>query len=143
MTRGWVWGLAAILAAQSAQAADLVIKVEGLRSQAGVVRMALYDKEEGFPKEDGRIAGAVIPADRQDLAHAFRSLAPGTYAVALYHDENANNKFDFTWIGTPDEGYGFSNGATAQISAPRFREAAITVGHGDGAKEISIKVMYW
>ncbi len=57
----------------------------------------------------------------------FRGLPPGRYAVVGYHDENGNGAFDQTWIGLPEEGLGFSNGAWIGFSAPSFAEAAVEI----------------
>ena len=128
-------------AALPAASADLVVKIEGLRSRDGVVRLGLYDKQEGFPERGGSIRGGAVALGAGPASFAFRELAPGTYAVTIYHDENANDKFDTTWIGLPDEGYGFSNDAPAIYGAPSFKEAAVALD-GSG-KTINIKLTYW
>ncbi len=38
----------------------------------------------------------------------FEDISPGTYALAVIHDENGNGKLDTNWVGIPTEGYGFS-----------------------------------
>ena len=134
-------GLFALIAALPAESAELVVKVEGLRSREGVVRLALYDKADGFAKRGHQITSGAVTAANGRVVYRFHELAPGTYAVTLYHDENANDKFDYTWIGLPDEGYGFSNGARAVLGAPAFKDAAIAVD--DGNNDISIKLTYW
>jgi small-conductance mechanosensitive channel len=48
---------------------------------------------------------------------------PGTYALAVIHDENMNGKLDTNWLGIPIEGYGFSNGAKGLFGAPSFSAA--------------------
>ncbi len=134
-------GLFALIAALPAESAELVVKVEGVRSAQGLVRLALYDKAEGFAERGREITAGAVTAANGQVVYRFHELAPGIYAVTLYHDENANDKFDFTWIGLPDEGYGFSNGAKALLSAPAFEDAAIAVD--DGNNDISIKLTYW
>ena len=124
-----------------AAAAEIVVRIEGLRSRQGVVRLGLYDKDAAFPKKNGQIKKGAVRLGDGPARYVFAELAPGTYAISLYHDENANDKFDYTWLGLPDEGYGFSNGARAHLSAPAFKEAAIVVG--PGGKSISIKLSYW
>ena len=125
----------------SAAAAEIVVEIEGLRSRKGVVRIGLYDREAAFPKKQGQVMHGAVTLGDGPASYVFHELAPGTYAISLYHDENTNDKFDFTWLGMPDEGYGFSNGARARFSAPSFTDAAIVVG--PGGKSISIKLSYW
>ena len=49
-------------------------------------------------------------------------LAPGTYAVGAYHEENNNSRLDTDFIGYPTEGYALSNGIRAVMSHPRFSD---------------------
>ncbi len=54
----------------------------------------------------------------------FEAIAPGTYALAVIHDENMNGKLDTNWLGFPTEGYGFSNDAKTSLGAPSFSAAS-------------------
>jgi uncharacterized protein (DUF2141 family) len=44
----------------------------------------------------------------------FPGVAPNTYAVSVFHDENSNGKLDTNFMGIPREGVGASNGARFQ-----------------------------
>jgi uncharacterized protein (DUF2141 family) len=54
----------------------------------------------------------------------FEDIPPGTYAMAVIHDENMNGKIDTNWMGIPTEGYGFSNDAKALLGTPSFSAAS-------------------
>ncbi len=54
----------------------------------------------------------------------FENIPPGTYALAVVHDENMNGKLDSNWLGIPKEGYGFSNDVKAVHGAPSFSDAS-------------------
>lgn len=54
----------------------------------------------------------------------FQDIPPGTYAIAVIHDENMNGKLDSSWLGIPKEGYGFSNNAKGVVGAPLFSAAS-------------------
>ena len=54
----------------------------------------------------------------------FEDIPPGTYAMAVVHDENMNGKLDTNWMGIPTEGYGFSNDAKALLGAASFSAAS-------------------
>ena len=56
----------------------------------------------------------------------FEDIPPGTYAMAVIHDENMNGKLDTNWRGIPREGYGFSNDVTAAMGAPSFSAASFS-----------------
>jgi len=54
----------------------------------------------------------------------FEDVPPGTYALAVIHDENMNGKLETNWLGIPKEGYGFSNDAKGILGAPSFAAAS-------------------
>ena len=127
------------LTAIAANAATLKVEVENIRSTKGSVHLALWDRSESFTKGDLKIAGAKVPADLDGVLE-FKDLKPGQYALAVYHDENDNGKFDRTWIGLPAEGLGFSNGAWISLGPPSFDDAAVEF---DGSeKTIKIALRY-
>ena len=65
--------------------------------------------------------------------------ANGTYAIAVVHDENSNNKMDLA-IFLPKEGFGFSRNPTITVGAPSFKSASFAVT-GDTAQSIKMKYM--
>lgn len=123
-----------------AKATELNIHVTNLRSSDGKVYFAIYDKPEAFPKRTGKLVGTKIPAKSEGVVAVFAGLKPGTYAVAIYHDENANKKFDQGILGIPLEGYAFSNNAPVFFGPPDFEDAAVTI-KGDST-DITIKMGY-
>jgi uncharacterized protein (DUF2141 family) len=66
-------------------------------------------------------------------------LAPVTYAVGAYHDENNNSRLDTDFIGYSTEGYALSNGIRAVMSRPRFSDVAFAVGDEDAHVTLRIK----
>ncbi|HYW49903.1 MAG TPA: DUF2141 domain-containing protein [Gemmatimonadaceae bacterium] len=54
-------------------------------------------------------------------------VTPGTYAVAVHHDANANGRMDVNFLQIPKEGYGISNDPRPKFRAPRFDEARVIV----------------
>jgi len=109
-------------------AADLTVEVHGLRSNKGDIHIAIYNAPETFPDSDGMIQESQNPITGLKAKHRFADLDPGAYAIATYHDENANNDFDTNLIGLPLEGYAFSNDARAFFGPPRFDSARIELG---------------
>ncbi len=107
---------------------EVTIVVDNLRSAQGQVQIALWSGPDGFADGDAAILKAGQPARPGAVRFTIPGLAPGRYAVASYHDENGNGKFDQTWIGLPDEGLGFSNGAWIGFGPPAFDEAAVEIG---------------
>ena len=115
------------MAATGAGAAELTVEVLGLRSGDGLVHFGLYDNSDTFPDKDGRLDGTEVPITEGRAVSVFKELKPGRYAVAVFHDENANGEFDQGLFGLPLEDYGFSNKAVVFFSASAFDNAAVTV----------------
>ena len=120
------------VAAWPASAADLAIRVTGLRSGAGDVHYGVYNDPRQFPKPGGRVAKGFVKARTGGVTIMVRGLAAGTYAVAVYHDENGNGAFDQGIFGIPLEDYGFSNDASGFFGPPSFADAAFRIGAAGG-----------
>jgi len=126
--------------AGSAQAARLVVEIEGIRSASGSVYVALFSKPEGFPDGNFCDQHMKIAAAAKPLTVIFDNVTPGNYAVGAYHDENNNGRLDTNFIGYPMEGYALSNGIRAVISRPRFIDAAFAVGSAD--EQVTLHIRY-
>ena len=130
------------LAAPCGQSPDeIVVRVSNLRSDAGNVVAELYpDDPANFLKGRARIERAFQPAVAQGTVDVcLTAPEPGTYAVAVYHDENANVKFDKNWIGLPIEGYGISNNPTIFLGPPAFDEAKFEALEGPTIVPVEVR----
>jgi len=118
--------------------ATLEVAITGLASDKGDVHIALYDNPEAFPDSDGmRTETKIVPADKRASVR-FPDLAPGRYAIAVYHDENGNHEFDQGLFGIPLEDYGFSSGAVAFFGPPSFNDAMFDVADPTTRIEIDL-----
>lgn len=61
--------------------------------------------------------------DRHALCE-FSGIAPATYAISVFHDENSDGKLATNFIGIPREGVGASNNAKGRFGPPKFDAAA-------------------
>jgi len=102
------------------------VKVLNIRNSTGTVACALFESEAGFPIEYLHSATniMVIKIRKSQARCDFEDIPPGTYSLAVIHDENMNGKLDTGFLGVPTEGYGFSNDATALLGAPSFSAAS-------------------
>lgn len=102
------------------------VKILNIKNSTGTVACALFESQEGFPNEYLHFATNIMTIKiRKSQARCdFENIPPGTYAMAVVHDENMNGKLDTNWIGIPTEGYGFSNDAKALLGAPSFSAAS-------------------
>lgn len=117
----------------------MTVTIQGTRSGNGYLYVALFSTPAGFPDGDYSIQHIKLKAAPEPLTVVFNDLAPGTYAVGAYHDENNNRRLDTDFIGYPTEGYALSNGIRAVFSRPRFIDAAIPVGSEHAHVTLCIK----
>jgi uncharacterized protein (DUF2141 family) len=107
-------------------AADLTVAVQEVRGSEGQVKLMLFEREEGFRKEDKARQVLAVPAAAGEVSSVFRDLPPGRYAVIAYHDKNGNGKLDLRFGMFPKEGYGLSNNPKLS-GPPKFKDAAFEV----------------
>jgi uncharacterized protein (DUF2141 family) len=102
------------------------VKILNIRNSTGTVDCALFDSPVGFPTEFLHSAtNVMIIKIRKTQARCdFEDIPPGTYAMAVIHDENMNGKLDTDWLGIPTEGYGFSNQSEGASGVPSFSAAS-------------------
>lgn len=124
------------------QSAELVIKIEGVRNDKGQVLVAIYNSAEGFPgKPEGAVVKEAVPAKNGTVELSVPNLKPGSYAVALHHDESGDQKMAYNFVGIPKEGFGFSGNKRILFGPPSFNNAKFEVK--DGRTSCDIKMKYF
>ena len=120
-------------------AGELKIYVTNIKNNIGSIHYALYDNPETFPESEGALLGGNKEVKKVLMdGLTINNLKESLYAVAIYHDENSNNKFD-TFFSLPTESYGFSNDAPIFFGPPNFSDASIYVPE-DKIVKIEIKL---
>ena len=127
-----------------AAAADLEVRIEGLRSADGDVRVALHRQVSGAEAiDEAVVVGAIMrPAASGTVRVIFADVTPGAYVVAAFHDADGDGELAQNIVGMPTEGYGFSNGAVGFMGPPSFEDAAVTVSEGEDAPSVSVPIAY-
>jgi uncharacterized protein (DUF2141 family) len=123
IVRGLILAASLLTAISGVQAATLVIRAEGIRSDQGIVYAGVCDTtfdEAACPYKDRE------PARAGTVELRIRNVKPGSYAVAVFHDLNSNARLDRSFIGLPAEPYGFSNDV-GRRGPPNFDRALVTV----------------
>jgi uncharacterized protein (DUF2141 family) len=118
----------------------LFVDVEGLRSDRGQIAVTLYadDRKRFLAMKGSLYTGRV--ASRAPVTRVCIYLpAAGTYALAVYHDEDGNQRFNRSVIGFPAEAYGFSNNPGTLFGLPSFSSVRITVSASDEETKIKLK----
>lgn len=102
------------------------VNILDIRNSIGAVACALFESPVGFPTEFLQSATNIVIVQIRDTQARcdFLDIPPGTYALAVIHDENMDGKLATNWLGIPREGYGFSSDAKASMSAPSFEAAS-------------------
>jgi uncharacterized protein (DUF2141 family) len=117
------------------------VEIAGLRNDKGQVVCDLHSSADGFPKNgDKALAHAKSPISNGHAVCDFPDVKAGTYAVAVFHDENSNGKLDTNFMGIPREGVGASNNAKGHFGPPKFSAAAFRFS-GDRL-ELKITITY-
>ncbi|MEO9601187.1 DUF2141 domain-containing protein [Parasphingorhabdus sp.] len=124
----------------AAVSASIDLAISGLRSDKGDVLVCLSANPKYFPdcRKDKKARKLKISAG-QAAAIQIADVKPGTYAVALIHDENANGKMDLR-LFLPREGFGFSRNPKIGVGPPKFKSAQFTIGTDDA--QYSVKMKY-
>lgn len=118
----------------------LRVNVSGMRSDKGNITITIYpDDADHFLDGTYKLARQELPVTLPVTTACFVMPAPGYYAVALFHDANNNHHFDTTWLGLPDEGYGFSRNPTLRFGPPDLEDVRIPAKPGDNPVSVQMK----
>ena len=116
-------------------------EISGLRNDKGLVLCAIFSSPDAFPKRSERaIAHAKSVISELHATCQFSGIAPGKYAVSVFHDENSNERLDTNFMGIPREGVGASNNARGHFGPPKFDSAAFQ--YAGGRLDLKITITY-
>ncbi|MCE7069313.1 DUF2141 domain-containing protein [Dyadobacter sp. CY327] len=133
-----VWIVSCLLGWYTEPAMTLNIEFTNIKKNQGKLWIALYKPEEKFAgKEKPKIYRIVDVKGAAPQYVAF-DLAPGRYALAVYHDLNSNGVLDKNLVGIPKEPYGFSKNFRPKFSAPKFEDCEFVFK--DPGQKISVKL---
>ena len=118
--------------------ADLTVQISNIKNNNGLVQLGLYNDASKFPKVGETYKMVRVRTKGNQSFYTFKNLPLGKYALAIYHDENANKICDTNFFGIPKEAYAFSNGIRPRFSAPSFQSCSFMV---NSDKSIKIKLV--
>jgi uncharacterized protein (DUF2141 family) len=129
-------------AAAGRQATSVHVTITNLRNVKGVVHACMSTDPERFTKcEVGDGSYQLSIHATEGLTFDFEDVAPGTYAIALLHDENENERMDRLLGMIPREGFGFSRDAPVNFGPPDFEDAAFDVDTGEVSQAIRMRYL--
>ena len=129
------------LASAQSPAQQLRVRVNGVQSRGGNIGCALYRGERGFPTErQHALRQVTVRARGRTAVCVFDDLPPGTYAVSVMHDQDADGQLDTNLFGAPSEGWAVSNDAPAStFGPPSYGAASFRYAGGQGAIQVRMR----
>lgn len=118
-----------------AAAWDVTVRIAGLRSTDGVIRVAICPRDSFTRPTCPHVGAAAAREGRVTV----RGVPTGAYAVQAFHDEDGDGVLDRSGFW-PSEGLGFSRDAPMRMGPPRFRDAVVEV-RGSGA--LTVRMRYY
>ena len=105
----------------------IVINISGMENTNGKMNIALYNNADNFnnPELVYRELFLVLPGETMSVT--LDSIPAGTYAFALFHDENDNQILDQNFLNIPKEGFAFSNNSMGSFGPPSYNQAKFEV----------------
>jgi uncharacterized protein (DUF2141 family) len=123
------WFFCFFLFSFTAHAEDLSLKITNLDSKGGQLGIAVFDDPDAFPdgnkKTVFRRFYPVLAGTPEMIINL--NLPSGSYAMAVFLDNNKNQKLDTNMVGVPTEKFGFSQNPKILFGAPNFSEAKFEI----------------
>jgi uncharacterized protein (DUF2141 family) len=131
---------AAFTLGAAAPSGQVELRIDHLRNTRGMIQICLTASVATFPDcaKDKQAITRTIPANAAGSLR-FEGMKPGTYALAIFHDENGNKKLD-TFLGIPREGFGFSRNPVIRFGPPSFGQTGFEVA--DGIARVTVRMQY-
>jgi uncharacterized protein (DUF2141 family) len=118
----------------------LWVNVLGLRSSDGLVAVTVYaDDSSKFLAKRGSLYVGRTPAHAPSTRVCIFLPHTGIFALAVYHDRNANRRFDRNAIGLPAEPGGFSNNPSTFFGLPSFSAVRLNVPRNGMSTDVRLK----
>lgn len=120
----------------------LTLEIAALRNDAGLVNVALFNNPDGFPTDPSKaVQSGSYPITQSPLLIQFADLPPGSYAVAVHHDENMDEMLNCNALGIPKEGIGFSGNPKIWKGAPSFQRSLFQFAPSTTIVSITMKYL--
>jgi uncharacterized protein (DUF2141 family) len=112
------------------QNATVTVVVTGVKNNNGKVEIGLYNDKDSFPVYTEVFKGATLTSVKEGVTYSFKEVPAGTYAIAVWQDENMDKKLNRNLFGSPTENYGFSLNKYGVFAPPHFEDVSFKVEAG-------------
>ncbi|HEU4651639.1 MAG TPA: DUF2141 domain-containing protein [Croceibacterium sp.] len=119
---------------------SLTVELANVRNQRGLLHLCLTNAPAHFPdcEADPDAVKATIRASVREVS--LPAVEPGTYALAVIHDENGNGRLDTT-LGIPNEGFGFSRNPAIGFGPPSFDRVRFPAEAGASRQVVRLRYL--
>lgn len=101
----------------------ITVRVTGLNNDRGQVKIYLFNKKDGFPRDLKKAyRSESVPVAQRMALITFSNVPHGKYTIVAYNDENGNSAYD----GLPVEGLGFSRSPRKKIAQVKWDDAVFS-----------------
>jgi uncharacterized protein (DUF2141 family) len=121
------------------ETSSLTVNFTGIEEQKGAVMAALFDSEAAYNGKGAPLRPVMIVADNTAVTVTFDGLAPGTYAMKVFHDIDGDKEMSTNPFGMPIEPFAFSNNARGNLGPAKWADAKFEVTPGANVHSIVIK----
>lgn len=126
-----------LLFATPSETNTLTINISNIENVQGNLRLGLFNSSEGFLEKDRAFKTILVAVKGNRQTIIIEDLPVGTYAISMYHDENADGECNRNFMGIPTEAYAFSNNFRPKFSAPSFEDCEFSL-NSDQTLEIAM-----
>lgn len=119
--------------------AVIAVAVDNIQEIEGNLRAQIYSSNpDDFLEKGKKLVRVDVPVVSTDTSLICVPLPkPGTYALVVMHDKNANGKADFF-----SEGFGFSNNPKLSFGPPDAEEVMITALPGVNKQSVTLNYIF-
>ena len=117
------------------------LTVDRVRNSKGLITATLYSNDpKRFLVKNGSFYVASAPATAGQTRFCLFLPHPGTFAIAIYHDEDSSGTINRGGLfGIPSEAVGFSNNPTIFFGPPSLRSVLVKVDRTNQAITINLR----
>ena len=118
---------------------EIRIVIKDVKKSIGLITADLYpNNQETFLRGKGRVKKVKFAARAPMTQFCVTTPEEGDFAMAVYHDRNANGTFDKTGLGLPAEPWGISNNPKVNFGPPPVEKALFKVTKEGAQLEIEL-----
>lgn len=130
-----------VFSASTLCAQEVEVTITGLKTSKGQIVIGVFRDDATFQKENAFLSKSFRKEEIiEGKMKVTFSLEPGVWGLTLLDDEDSSGLMEYSFIGIPREGFGFSDYYHSGLTKPKFDAFKFTLEKEK--KKITIKVRY-